>query len=35
MRFFDRLEPQGKELQTANLLVERNMPLTFFPPADR
>lgn len=35
MRCFEVLEPQGKELQTANLLVERNMPLTFFPPPEQ
>ncbi len=29
MRFVDFIEPSGKEIQTVNLLVERNTPFTF------
>jgi cell division septal protein FtsQ len=32
MRYLDFLEPTGKEIQTVNLLIERNTPITFAAP---
>jgi cell division septal protein FtsQ len=31
-RLLDAIEPTGKEIQTVNLLVERNVPVTFYNP---